>query len=95
MSEIGLDAFTDSGLESFVAPRALRIIRQSAFKNCKSLKHVQLNEGFEVLGTDDYQDDKNFDGVFDSSALERIALPSTLKKIKFGAFYNCENLKSI
>ena len=31
VEEIGLDAFRQTGVENFVAPKSLRIIRQSAF----------------------------------------------------------------
>lgn len=40
VEEIGVDAFLSSGLETFVAPKALRTLRQSALENCKNLKHV-------------------------------------------------------
>ena len=93
--EIGLDAFYGSGLETFVAPRALRTIRQSAFQDCKSLKRVQLNEGLEVLGTDDHPDGKDWCGVFQGSAVEHVELPATLKKIEYSAFEDCRSLKNI
>ena len=34
-------------------------------------------------------------GVFEGSALERVGLPSTLKRIEYNAFESCKNLKSI
>lgn len=55
-----------------------------------------LNEGLEVLGTDEYPDDgRRWYGVFGGSALEYIELPSTLKRIEYSAFEDCKNLKSI
>ena len=40
---IGKSAFEGSGLESFTAPKSLRWIGDSAFENCKDLKHVDLS----------------------------------------------------
>ena len=40
---IGESAFEGSGLESFTAPVSLKKIRDSAFCDCKDLKHVDLS----------------------------------------------------
>ena len=34
-------------------------------------------------------------GVFEESAIEHAELPSTLKRIEYGAFEKCRRLKSI
>lgn len=55
-----------------------------------------LNEGLEVLGTDEYgYDGKPLLGVFYNSAVESVILPSTLKRIEYSAFKGCTNLKSV
>ena len=57
---------------------------------------MELNEGLEVLGTDEYPDDGGtWCGVFEQSSLECVELPSTLKRIEYSAFEECKNLKSI
>ena len=70
------------------------VIAQGAFTECRSLKTVILNEGLEVLGINGkvYED---MPGVFENSALERIRLPSTLKRIERRAFMGCGNLKRV
>lgn len=90
-----MDAFCKSGIESFVAPTSLKIIRQCAFYQCKNLKHAQLNEGLKILGSDDRPEGKKWCGVFEESALESVKFPSTLKKIEHSAFAYCEHLKEI
>ena len=96
LREIGLFAFSGSGIDSFVAPRSLRTIRQGAFYNCRNLKYVQLNEGLEVLGTDEYPSDRGlYCGVFEGSALESVTLPSTLRRIGYRAFIGCEKLEAV
>ena len=60
------------------------------------MKHVELNEGLEILGANTYIDsEQEYSGVFHSSGLESIKLPSTLKRIEYKAFNDCKNLKSI
>ena len=77
-------------------PTSLRTIGQGAFAKCKSLRTAKLNEGLEVLGTDEYpMCDDMYHGVFERSALENVELPSTLKKIEYSAFQCCDNLRSI
>ena len=94
--EIGLRAFRENGLESVEIPASVRIIRQSAFCECRSLKKAVLNEGLESLGTDEYPDgDRRWLGVFEESALERVGLPPTLKRIEYSAFEDCKNLRNI
>ena len=63
---------------------------------CKSLKTVVLNEGLEVLGTNEYQDNgSGYYGVFQRSVIDSVTLPSTLKRVEYYAFKTCRNLKSI
>ena len=55
-----------------------------------------LNEGLEVLGTDEYfESSEMYFGVFEESAVERVSLPSSLKRIEYGAFRSCANLAKI
>ena len=43
-----------------------------------------------VINRDEYEEE-----VFCETAIESIALPSTLKRPEYQAFYNCKDLKSI
>ena len=55
-----------------------------------------LNEGLEVLGTDEYLADyEMWNGVFQRSTLESVTLPSTLKRIEYRAFAQCRNLRKV
>ena len=93
---IGNTAFSGAGLESVEFPDSVRTVAQGAFCLCKSLRSAKFGEGLEVLGTDEYADTgKSFYGVFDESALERVWLPFTLRRIEYYAFAGCKNLKSI
>ena len=66
------------------------------FCKCQNLKKTVLNEGLEVLGTDEYPDgDRMWLGVFEDSSIEKVELPSTLRRIEYNTFRNCKNLKSI
>ena len=88
-----MDGFRDSGVERVVLPASVRVVSQAAFASCGSLSAVVLNEGLEVLGTDDYSKNGSaFYGVFQGSAVEEVHFPSTLKRIEYNAFRNCRNL---
>ena len=55
-----------------------------------------LNEGLEVLGTEPYQEnDEFYYGVFESSRVKDVSLPSTLKIIEQRTFLGCQDLKHI
>ena len=81
LREVRQEAFSDSGLEDFAAPASLRLLAQGAFYMCRSLRSAELNEGLEALGSED-----GGRGVFCYSALERVRLPSTLRRIAAEAF---------
>ena len=69
---------------------------QSSFSGCRSLKSAKFAEGLEVLGVDECpNDDGMWYGAFYGSALESILLPSTLRRIEYNVFTECENLKTI
>ena len=95
LETIGLYAFSKSGLESITMPKSVRTIHQGAFYKCASLKHVVLNKGLEMLGTDEYLDNEMYPGVFEESSVEYTELPSTLKQIEYNTFKACKNLKSV
>ena len=77
-------------------PLSVQVICQSAFCKCQSLRSARLNEGLEILGTNEYPEEgRAWCGVFEGSALERVELPSTLKRIEYSAFDGCKKLKSI
>ena len=63
LEKIGIGAFGCTGLKTFIAPRSLRTIAQGAFRKCEKLRHVILNDGLEVIGTNEHADNKYY-GVF-------------------------------
>ena len=75
---IGQYAFTGSGLESFTAPSSLKRIGESAFCNCKDLRHLDL--GACQLQIDDKVADRGgswLANIIDVSNLESVVLPPT------------------
>ena len=87
LETIDQSAFFETSLENVELPASLRKIAQGAFYKCKNLRTVKFNTGLEVLGRDEYHDDDEmWYGAFEKSALERVELPSTLKRIEYCAF---------
>ena len=96
LEKINRFAFAESGVEQAILPASLRTIVQGAFEGCKNLKTVKFNAGLETLGTDEYLKDGGLRcGVFQESSIERVELPTTLKRIEHCTFMKCHNLKSI
>ena len=83
-------------IRTVIFPKMVRTVRQGAFRGVKSLVSVLLNEGLEVLGTDERSlDQLTYCGVFQESGVKRVKFPSTLKVIKNDAFMGCSNLRSV
>lgn len=94
LEKICRGAFLDSAIESAEFPASLRVVCQAAFAKCQRLRAVRFSEGIEVLGSDECSDDDTeYYGVFEGSAIERVELPPTLRRIERAAFCECRNLK--
>ena len=53
-----------------------------------------LNEGLETVGEDDEKSSSGY-GVFKSSGIEELVLPSTLVKLGRNTFQKCRSLKKV
>ena len=96
LEEIGLQAFFGCGFEDVELPASLRVLTQGAFTKCACLRTVRFGAGLEVLGTDEYlANGGTHYGVFQESGVERVELPSTLRRIEYNTFKNCDDLQSI
>ena len=53
-----------------------------------------VNDGLEVLGTDEYKPDGGmYCGAFEGSGVRKVKLPSTLKRLEYSALEKCESLR--
>lgn len=62
--------------------RVSRIDNDNFSKNCSDVRFVYIEDGIEVISSDS----------FAGSDLLGVKFPNTLRNIKFGAFWCCENL---
>lgn len=81
---IGDEAFMGSTFLDTVSIPGVSNIGDRAFKNCSELKNVSIDYT-QTIGAE----------CFSGTALETIKLPVALKKIGYGAFYNCAELATI
>ena len=96
LESIGRFAFYGTNVKHITFPALLRTIAHAAFAGCRNLKTVKLNEGLEVLGTNEYFNDDGMPyGVFERSSVDRVELPSTLRRIEQGAFRECRSLRDV
>ena len=74
VTEIGSTVFEDcTSLTEVKLSKNLKILSSSTFRNTPSLKEISIPEGVEEIGY----------GVFESSGVETVFFPSTLKKITY------------
>lgn len=96
LEKIDVGAFRGSAVECVVLPTTMRTVTQAAFAKCRHLRRVVLNEGLEAIGTDEYDNDGDeLLGAFHYSTVEVVCLPSTLRRIEYGAFRECKNLRRV
>ena len=96
LEKISRFAFGLSGLESVTTPASLRVIGKGAFGQCRALKLVELNDGLLELGARENDGREEYVGyVFIGSGIEHIRLPSSLRVIHDGTFYQCAGLAEI
>ena len=83
-------------VRTIILPKMVRTVRQGSFCKVQQLRVAVLNEGLEILRTDEYQPDgKWYSGAFQERGLRRVRLPSTLKRIEYITFRDCKRLGSI
>lgn len=83
---IGGSAFEDcSSLASVSVPGGVEYLGDYCFKNCYKLESVSLHPGLRVIGA----------GAFIKTALETVTLPSSVEAIKFDAFKEVPQLKTV
>ena len=80
LERIEVRAFCGTGIEDIVLPSSTRVIDGYAFSFCKKLHSIRLNDGLEILGTEKFFHGTECKGkVFAYTALENIAVPSTVR----------------
>jgi len=78
VEEIGIYAFFGTKIITVDIPSSVKVIEQSAFQNCSSLKTVILHEGLEELGQE----------ALDSAITSLSPVPKSVKSIGRAAFLN-------
>ena len=79
------EAFINMRLEEVILPKTVKQIHNSAFKDCKWLKNVDLGESLITIGT----------SAFENTQLTKISFPKTLKEIYSNAFNHVQTLKEV
>ncbi len=93
VAAIGKSAFENSDITQVQLPSGLTEIYNEAFRDCKSLKKVNIPAGLTYAGTSAGQSGS---GVFyDCGALETVTFDSGIKVISKALFYGCTGLKHI
>lgn len=83
---VSINGFEGSRLTEVILPSTIVEIFVGAFSDCLLLKHVQLNNGIEEIGSFAFNCCYN---------LTNIELPSSLRKIGNDSFRGCQQLQTI
>jgi len=86
VKKIGQGAFALEGIKKIIMPSSCIEIGENAFKNCKSLEEIVLNNGLERI--DNY-------AFYECENLKEINLPKSLTYLGEFAISKCYKLKSI
>lgn len=86
VTEIGWEAFSNSGITSIELPETISLIGGGAFGFCRELKNIRIPSGITSLS----------DGIFTAcSKLTNVILPDKLLSIGENAFNGCGSLSEI
>ncbi len=87
LKTLGSSAFEGcSGLTNIQFTEGLQTISNYAFQNCTALTTVQFAEGQKEIGYQSFYNCRRLE--------EQLVLPSTINKIQYGAFQECNRLRS-
>jgi len=107
--KIGKEAFKGcENLEEIVWSDSVTHIDDEAFMGCTSLKKISFPSSLKEIGNYAFKDCINLEKIifpknlntigmcaFESTAIDKIAIPSKVKLVCFGAFLYCKNLNTI
>lgn len=86
LTEIGCEAFSESGIVSINIPNTVKRIGDRAFFNCRKLESIYLPEQIKMI---------NYKAFGGCSALTRIKIPLGVISIDSCAFERCKKLKKV
>ena len=86
LKNIGVRAFAYSGIQDITIPQGIWNFGDRVFLGCESLKSICFNNSMNSIPT------STFNGC---CQLEHVVMPTGLRVIESGAFYNCELLNEI
>jgi hypothetical protein len=84
-TEIPNGAFSGMEIEKVILPAGIVKIGDEAFKNCRSLKEINLPEGILYIGTQ----------AFRNTGLEEVIIPLSVQRMGDGVFMHCMHLKKV
>ena len=73
-------------LEKVYLPKSLETITLNAFRKCRNLKTVKINNKTKKIGSCAFEN---------CGSLKKITIPKNIKKIKGSAFCNCKELSTV
>ncbi|MDE7163475.1 MAG: leucine-rich repeat domain-containing protein [Clostridia bacterium] len=85
LTEIGDQAFWESGLTAVTIPASLKTVSEEAFYACRSLVSLTIENGVESIG----------ESAFKETGITSLSLPASVKSVGDKAFADCNSLSQI
>ena len=85
LTEIGDQAFWESGLTAITIPASLKTVSEEVFYACRSLASLTIESGVESIG----------ESAFKETGITSLSLPASVKSVGDKAFADCNSLSQI
>lgn len=110
ITAVGDSAFFKTAVEKIILPSTVIVVRSDAFRECKQLREVILNDGLKTIAESAFKQTENLSeisipdsvkhigsGCFACSGIKSVKLPenSAFTSILWETFFGCKNLKTV
>lgn len=85
ITAVGDAAFFNTAVEKIILPSTVIVVRTEAFRDCRQLREVVLNDGLKTISESAFKRTEN---------LSEISIPDSVKHISSGCFA-CSGIKSV
>lgn len=82
---VGTAAFEETAVEKIILPSTVIVVRTEAFRDCRQLREVVLNDGLKTIAESAFKR---------TESLSEISIPNSVKHIGSGCFA-CSGIKSV
>lgn len=110
ITAVGDASFFNTAVEKIILPSTVIVVRTEAFRDCRQLREVVLNDGLKTIAESAFKRTENLSeisipdsvkhigsGCFACSSIKNVKLPenNAFTAILWETFFGCENLETV